>query len=230
MKIRTYIILLALSTLACSKGKDCPPFEDFGEFNLLPSSFELFNTLQNNKTAVFKDTLDNEFRFTITRSEHYYDWHQKCDIDDNQIINSQDPIVFQASLQTINVLYTLDTMFSIDLDLFAWIPNAFYTTTKQDFIQNLADGLSIHMRDPSINATLSGFVNIRSISDTIPSYLVRKFDNIQIGIRQFQDVYWDDQFKIKGISDYITYFNKEFGLVGITNSANGTYWYLDRLE
>ncbi|MGB4850085.1 MAG: hypothetical protein WBP41_19320 [Saprospiraceae bacterium] len=230
MKIRISIIFLLIATLSCSKEKDCPSFEDFGEFNLLPSSFELFQTLQNNKTAVFKDTLGTEFKFTITRSEDYYNWHQKCDIDDNQIINSKDPIVYQASLQTITVLYTLDTVFSIDIDLYVWMPNAYYTASKEELISTFADALSIHMRDPTLNATLSGFVNLRSMSDTIPSYLVRQIASIKIGNQQFKDVYWDDQFKIEGISDYITYFNKEFGLVGITNSANGRYWYLDRIE
>jgi hypothetical protein len=230
MKIKISIISLLIVILSCSKDKNCQSLEDFGEFNLLPSSVELFQTLQNSKTAVFKDTLGNEFKLNISRHEDYYVWDQQCDIDDNQILDNKDPIVFQASLQKITIRYILDTTFSIDIKLYVWMPINYHTNSKEELITTFADALVIHTRDPTLSISLIGFVNLRSTTYAMSSDLVRQFDNLIIGNRQFQDVYWDDQSKINGINNNITYFNKEFGLVGITNTAKGIYWYLDRIE
>lgn len=230
MKIKISIILLIIIILSCSKDKNCRSLEDFGEFNLLPSSAELIQKLQNSKAAVFKDSLGNEFKLNITRHEDYYIWDQQCDIDENLILDNQDPIVFQASLQKITIQYILDTTFSIDIKLYVWMPVNYLTNSKEELINTFADALIIYARDPTLSISLNGFINIRSTTYAMSSDLVRKYDNLIIGNRQFHDVYWDDPNQIMGISSYITYFNKEFGLVGITNSAKGIYWYLDRIE
>jgi hypothetical protein len=216
--------------MGCTNEINCPDYEDWGEFSLKENSKLLLENLESGKTAVFIDSVGNTFEYTISRIELFYEEWNNCDQDDNGLIESGEPLVFNSRLQSISISYRCPEFYTIHLSLSVGQYPNFDPLTKENFESNIFDRLLIGIDAYYNQISMNWIVDKRTGSDPPPYYNVNHSEELLLGSKSFVNVYWDDKHLINGINKYIIYFNGDYGIIGIRNSENGHLLHFDHFK
>ena len=221
------IVLLAFIQLGCDPVSKCPEAEDWGNFELLETSKQLLTGVDTNSGAVFLDSTGKEIHYNIYRNERLVLRNYNCDENENGIIDSGEPLVYEAYFEANNIGYYSSDYQEIHLSLIVQYPANVDPITMENFEDGLSDFMSIGIAN---QPTFTWTVDKRKGGAPVPEYLVHFAEEITLNGKLFTNVYWDDKYLSNGVSRYIIYFNKAFGIVGIRNTFNGYLLSFDHFE
>ena len=214
----------------CTNVSICPDFEDWGEFELKETSKQLFGNLHNNAKVVFLDSSGTEVHFTLSRIDRFYDRKFNCDHDGNGFINSGDPLVFIAHLQSCSIQYYGSDFYDMHLNMSVGVPSNINPLTKGNFDNHIFDRLTLGIDAYYYQPAMNWIIDKRNGDEPTSQFKVHYSEELNLGNKIFSNVYWDDQQLNNGYSRYIIYFNQEYGVVGVKKAENGSLIYFDHFE
>jgi hypothetical protein len=118
----------------------------------------------------------------------------------------------------------------VELFLRVWIYVFFQASSKEDLLNTIADELAIAIEDTNLHSrTFDGFIDNRNRIDTFSSYKFQIQDEMVLGGKLFHNVIWDEKYTDEGVG-YITYFNKDYGLIAIASRNRALIMRFERFE
>lgn len=215
-RIIYYFIFVFLISSCNTDGLNCPDNVNLGEYELIEES-KLFLPYENFNEIIFENVTGNELNFEIIEAES---WNGDGSISKtcSEISEPFAQVNYQYNSEFKSAKIVQDS-----LDIYFYILLSAIPYRIEPESGKVADIVRVSLKSPIDSEGGTILLQFKAAERSYPSdfYDAQIIESVELNNREFKNVYFNET-EYNG-KIYKTYFNKEFGLIGITDQE-GNLW------